>query len=63
MYCIFRITESVFEGNQAYLQGGGISYNKYRPIKFFNNTFIKNVAPYGPEMAGYPFGIKLISND
>jgi hypothetical protein len=27
------------------------------------NVFQENFAPYGPEMAGYPFGIKLISND
>jgi hypothetical protein len=41
--------------------GGCIYYNKFKP-SLLNTTFTaSNYAPYGPSMAGIPYGINIVS--
>lgn len=62
--CNYKISNNSFEGNLALFKGGAISYDKYRPQSYNNNTFdIYNYARYGSQIAGYPFGVKVISYD
>ncbi|CDW83870.1 UNKNOWN [Stylonychia lemnae] len=59
-----RIQNNTFTGNVAFDKGGSIFYNKFRPQIYVNNTFdIQNYAPYGKDIAGYPFSIKIESYD
>ena len=63
LYCESRIDNSRFIRNKASLNGGAISYNKHRSLSFFNTNFTNNKALYGSDLAGYPYGVKLISYD
>ena len=51
--CKNEISENIFKNNQALKKGGAIYYNLNRP-SFDNNTFIKNSAQYGENIASYP---------
>ncbi|CDW87610.1 UNKNOWN [Stylonychia lemnae] len=62
--CIYDIDTNQFTSNYATTKGGAIYYNKHRPQKLSNNVFnIGNYAPYGPEMAGYPYSVIVQSYD
>eukprot|EP00347_Sterkiella_histriomuscorum_P014067 403362285 len=58
-YCSYDIKNSQFHGNQANTQGAVVYYNKYRPLNIENNTFQNNSAPYGNQVASYPFSVKI----
>ncbi len=45
------------------MNGGGIAYNKYRPLSLLNTTFTDNIALYGPNLAGYPYGVRVVEYD
>ena len=51
--CRNSITNSVFTGNNATINGGAISYTSYRPT-FSNNYFENNSAVYGNDIASFP---------
>ena len=55
-----NITQNKFEDNIATKEGGAIYYNYNRPV-ISNNTFIKNQAVYGRDIASYP--VKIVMND
>eukprot|EP00347_Sterkiella_histriomuscorum_P002746 403366963 len=61
--CQQNMTEDMFIGNIALIEGGAFSYNKYRPIMVGVNFSQDNYAPYGSNFSGYPYGVKLISQD
>eukprot|EP00347_Sterkiella_histriomuscorum_P023122 403335861 len=61
--CQQNMTEDVYIGNIALIEGGAFSYNKYRPIMVGVIFSQDNYAPYGSNFSGYPYGIKLISQD
>ncbi|CAI2369287.1 unnamed protein product [Moneuplotes crassus] len=54
--CINNLSRNIFDSNTAAVQGAGIYYNMNRPVmeglEFFNN-----IAPYGKDIASYPFNI------
>eukprot|EP00347_Sterkiella_histriomuscorum_P020666 403336934 len=54
--------ENIFSANTGYAKGGVIQYNKQRPI-LQNNKFKNNYAPYGSDIAGYPYSVKILSYD
>ena len=35
--------------------GGAIFYDLYSPFHLETNDFYENVAPYGPDVASYPY--------
>ena len=55
-----NITQNKFENNVATKEGGAIYYNYNRPV-ISNNTFIKNQAIYGRDIASYP--VKIVMKD
>lgn len=62
MICNYIISNSTFDSNIATIQGGAIMYNKYRPNFTIPNYFSPlNYAPYGSNLAGYPYSIRLIN--
>ncbi|CDW73872.1 UNKNOWN [Stylonychia lemnae] len=53
-----------FDSNYAATKGGGIYYNKHRPQIYKKNVFTgDNYAPYGSQMAGYPYSVIIQSYD
>ena len=62
-YCSHNYTNCTFIFNSALIQGGCIAYDKYKPLTLANSSFANNSAPYGSEVAGYPFGVKVVSYD
>eukprot|EP00347_Sterkiella_histriomuscorum_P014612 403360218 len=61
--CQYQIENNYFARNFASIKGGAIYYNKFKPKVYRNNTFVSNYAPYGPNIAGYPYGVRVISYD
>eukprot|EP00347_Sterkiella_histriomuscorum_P011816 403370990 len=59
--CQQNMTDDVYIGNMALVEGGAFSYNKYRPRMVGVNFSQDNYAPYGPQFSGYPYGVKIIS--
>eukprot|EP00347_Sterkiella_histriomuscorum_P018648 403344713 len=58
------VKNTFFRQQRARQPGGGaISYNKFKPLIYKNNTFEQNYAPYGPDIAGYPYGVKVVNYD
>ncbi|CDW75942.1 UNKNOWN [Stylonychia lemnae] len=56
--CKYDVDSNEFNSNYATTKGGAIYYNKHRPQIFQNNVFKSgNYAPYGPELAGYPYSV------
>lgn len=43
--------------------GGAIHYNKNPPFTIIDNYFANNDAPYSPNIASYPFSLRLKSQD
>jgi len=60
--CEFQLDRNKFERNTATQKGGGYFYNKFRPTTN-SDSFVDNDAPYGPDMASYPFDIEAIRLD
>ncbi|CDW72378.1 UNKNOWN [Stylonychia lemnae] len=59
-----RLENNTFNKNIASLQGGAVYYNKHRPLKLDSNQFdTQNYAPYGSNIAGFPFSVKILSYD
>lgn len=58
--CNYKIDSSTFNDNYASKMGGCIFYDKYKP-QLTNTTFDSlNYAPYGPSIAGIPYGIRVV---
>eukprot|EP00347_Sterkiella_histriomuscorum_P016874 403351514 len=57
------MTDDLYIGNIALIQGGSFSYNKYRPRMIGVNFSHDNYAPYGPQFSGYPYGVKIMSQE
>jgi hypothetical protein len=58
--CILTVELSTFTSNEALTKGGGVAYNLYRPTVKPDCIFNTNIAPYGPDVAGYPLMLKKI---
>ena len=58
--CAYETLNSSFEGNDATNLGGAIFFSEFQPTGWETNTFIDNYAPYGSDIASYPFTIRLI---
>jgi hypothetical protein len=57
--CYFSINSSSFDLNYASIKGGAIYYDKYKPA-LTNVTYgIYNYAPYGSNLAGYPYTVQV----
>ena len=63
MYCSYILGDNTFSNNIATTEGGCIYDNKYLPANENNIFDSSNYAPYGSAMAGYPFGVRLVSFD
>eukprot|EP00347_Sterkiella_histriomuscorum_P005452 403356564 len=58
------VKNSFFRQTRARQQGGTIyAINTNVNITNRNNTFVSNYAPYGPNIAGYPYGVRVITYD
>ncbi|CAI2374797.1 unnamed protein product [Moneuplotes crassus] len=57
--CSFSVANSTFIGNTALEKGGAIYYD-YQPPVNKDIVYINNTAPYGNNLASYPYCISLI---
>eukprot|EP00347_Sterkiella_histriomuscorum_P016197 403354113 len=61
--CSYDIQDNEFKRNQADTSGGAIFYDLYSPLNIDNNEFDDNLSPYGPNVASYPYKLKVINED
>lgn len=59
--CAYTVSNSVFFNNTAGVDGGAIKYDYYSPDIHLNNSFVKNNATYGPQIASYPAQLQFIN--
>ena len=50
-----------FTLNSAQVEGGALKYTSKRPQNITQNTYDRNTASYGPNLASYPVRIRLFN--
>ncbi|CDW75737.1 UNKNOWN [Stylonychia lemnae] len=61
--CTYDIQKNVFTRNQALKRGGSIYYDLYSPFNLETNLFENNTSPYGPNIASFPYNLKIINSE
>jgi hypothetical protein len=60
--CRMDIMDSHFSQNEAVIKGGVIDYNLFKPF-ITNTVFEGNSAPYGADLAGFPYQLRGLDVD
>ncbi|CDW76979.1 UNKNOWN [Stylonychia lemnae] len=60
--CDYLIFNNTLINSTARLKGGAIYYDSNRPQNINDNIFLNNSAIYGPDIASFPFQLKLINS-
>jgi len=62
-HCLFEAGNNTFSSNSASLRGGAIYFNWLPPVISSQNFYSNNTAPYGQDLASYPYDLVVTRED